>query len=632
MQITKSASLVTTLVLLQTLPSTLLALVEPDRTNSIAYNSFVHPSLSSDTEFVPLDAAQALVDINDQTGWIHGSEISSQDVYVDVRSGRIANIPLNTPIYPGNNPLLWRIAPLDSYHDGREEDGITDQEYSDMAIQGVKQWLIQHQDALSISVSELFAEGSVRTAVHDNGNLIQVNMGRTYNNITVVNSRAFATVKSGNLVNVGFEKWDSLGDGFDSTPSLTLDEAREKLAGWSGAELVLSGMGLDERERNDLCEPTLQILTLANHNDTIRKRTRIPKNRNIGAETTSYHNKETGYRHILAWRVCPTFRNRQREIMEGLIDAQTGEIYSFVDKVDYFSGTGSVYPLSNDGIGPEGMSQSGWPMPFLQIKDANTGDVVMTDTGGNFFSSGKNNVKFRGRYVLMSDGCGEASLSVQGDFDWGGSTGTDCITPGYGGRGNTHSSRSGYYELNKIMEIARSHLPSNDWLKLRLTANMNIKDSCNAYWDGSTINFFRSGDNCANTGELAGVFDHEWGHGLDNNDVYPDIVMPSGEGIADIYSALRLGDSCIGRGFFSEPCPQSGDPCINNCTGVRDIDYEQHASGKPHTLTWTINNCEAYDVSYQALFIPRLYGAFGSVISPRYTGMTTTHLSKSSCV
>jgi hypothetical protein len=47
-------------------------------------------------------------------------------------------------------------------------------------------------------------------------------------------------------------------------------------------------------------------------------------------------------------------------------------------------------------------------------------------------------------------------------------------TPGHGGPGNTHSSRSGYYELNQIMAIARSHLPSNEWLKLRLTANMNI--------------------------------------------------------------------------------------------------------------------------------------------------------------
>jgi hypothetical protein len=65
---------------------------------------------------------------------------------------------------------------------------------------------------------------------------------------------------------------------------------------------------------------------------------------------------------------------------------------------------------------------------------------------------------------------------------------------------------------------------------------------------------------CSNTGEIAGVFDHEWGHGLDNNDLTPTIVKPSGDGIADIYTALRLGDSCIGRGFFNNPCSQFGDP------------------------------------------------------------------------
>lgn len=32
---------------------------------------------------------------------------------------------------------------------------------------------------------------------------------------------------------------------------------------------------------------------------------------------------------------------------------------------------------------------------------------------------------------------------------------------------------------------------------------------------------------CANTGEIAGVFDHEWGHGLDDNDVSPKIVEVS---------------------------------------------------------------------------------------------------------
>lgn len=31
--------------------------------------------------------------------------------------------------------------------------------------------------------------------------------------------------------------------------------------------------------------------------------------------------------------------------------------------------------------------------------------------------------------------------------------------------------------------------------------------------------------------------------------------------------------------------------CINDCTGVRDIDFEQHQSKAPHTLTWTNANC-----------------------------------------
>jgi hypothetical protein len=72
-----------------------------------------------------------------------------------------------------------------------------------------------------------------------------------------------------------------------------------------------------------------------------------------------------------------------------------------------------------------------------------------------------------------------------------------------------YSSRYTSDELNKIMEIARSHLPSNVWLQGRLVANMNINDSCNAYWNGS-VNFYRRGGGCGNTGEIAAIFDHEW--------------------------------------------------------------------------------------------------------------------------
>jgi hypothetical protein len=80
------------------------------------------------------------------------------------------------------------------------------------------------------------------------------------------------------------------------------------------------------------------------------------------------------------------------------------------------------------------------------------------------------------------------------------------------------------------------------------------------------------------------------GHGLDNNGVNPNIANP-GESIADIYAAIRLNTSCIGRGFFTtQTCGGYGDACdgtpSNGCTGVRDIDFMNHECNLPHTISW----------------------------------------------
>jgi hypothetical protein len=112
---------------------------------------------------------------------------------------------------------------------------------------------------------------------------------------------------------------------------------------------------------------------------------------------------------------------------------------------------------------------------------------------------------------------------------------------------------------------------------------MNLNSTCNAFWGGGAVNFYRSGGGCNNTGEIAGVYDHEWGHGMDANDAVPSISNP-GEGIADIYASLRLNTSCIGRDFRATPCGGYGDPCTT-CTGVRDIDWANRSSGMPHDLS-----------------------------------------------
>ena len=126
------------------------------------------------------------------------------------------------------------------------------------------------------------------------------------------------------------------------------------------------------------------------------------------------------------------------------------------------------------------------------------------------------------------------------------SGGTDCTTPGTGGGGNTHASRTQFYHLNRAKEVGRGWL-NRPWLNEQLTANVNIADTCNAYWNGSTVNFFRSGGGCGNTGEIAAVSLHEYGHGLDSNDGNGGSPENgTGETYGDFTAALATHSSCIG--------------------------------------------------------------------------------------
>jgi hypothetical protein len=108
---------------------------------------------------------------------------------------------------------------------------------------------------------------------------------------------------------------------------------------------------------------------------------------------------------------------------------------------------------------------------------------------------------------------------------------------------------------------------------------MNVNKTCNASWNGTTVNFFRSGNGCSNTGEIAAVFLHEWRHGLDQNTGGAAPDKGTGEAVGDTFAFLETRDSCIGRNF------QPGitcHNCDNACTGVHDV--ASFAAGGGHTI------------------------------------------------
>ncbi|HEX3129258.1 MAG TPA: hypothetical protein VH394_18130 [Thermoanaerobaculia bacterium] len=272
-----------------------------------------------------------------------------------------------------------------------------------------------------------------------------------------------------------------------------------------------------------------------------------------------------------------TFRRRgSMGTWRARVDAASGLLLEFRDVNAYAKANGGVYPKSyifND--------ETVLPMPYA---DLSTGGF--TDSAGNFPGSGTVSSTLTGQYVDINDSCGSISLTSNalGSLLFGTSTGTDCTTPGSGGAGNTHSARTQFYHVNRAKEIGRGWLPSNTWLNAQLPVNVNIQSVCNAYWDGFSVNFFRSGSGCGNTGEIAAVSLHEYGHGLDSNDGNGfSADNGTGEGYADITAALLLHDSCMGQGFRTTNCAGYGDACTS-CTGVRDVDWAKHTSNTAHTV------------------------------------------------
>lgn len=106
-----------------------------------------------------------------------------------------------------------------------------------------------------------------------------------------------------------------------------------------------------------------------------------------------------------------------------------------------------------------------------------------------------------------------------------------------------------FHHLNLMVQKAKKYV-SSAWMDRPLTANVNLSQTCNAYWDGYSVNFFSAGGGCGNTGLISDVMYHEWGHGFDENTGGIDDGAYS-EGFGDIMSMVMTNDSRLGPGFRS---------------------------------------------------------------------------------
>ncbi len=453
------------------------------------------------------------------------------DVFWDTRSNRPELISgQGIPFIPGpGNDLVDRCL----Y--GQPADMLNKYIISDSALR----FMQDNPDLLRVDPSVLELYPDATRPIGKNNRLWFINFKQVHENIPVKGAGVFFRVNSGNITQFGAHKIIDIPSDFSVKPAVSADKALDIAI--NHALTAIDG------KLDIVVPPELLILpTFGEGRDGV-----------VGEPYQGEPGK--GYGARLVYEL--TFRlNPHMETWFAVVDAQTGDLLQFEDSNKY---AGAVYGsvFLEDNLTPEAPA----PFPYAQ-----TTQGVTTSGGRLDYPGGSVTTSMDGQFVQISDNCGTINLtSPDGDLNFGSSPNTNCSTPGYGGNGNTRASRTAFYHTNDIIMKAKAYMPDNTWLQNNLLTNVNINSTCNAFWDGTSINFYREGSGCSNTGELSPVIYHEWGHGLDHNTSFTTPDSSSSEALADAASFLHNRVPCIGHNFF---IGGGGD-----CTGVRDVSTRPHA-------------------------------------------------------
>ncbi|MBI5646063.1 MAG: hypothetical protein HY962_03960 [Ignavibacteriae bacterium] len=174
------------------------------------------------------------------------------------------------------------------------------------------------------------------------------------------------------------------------------------------------------------------------------------------------------------------------------------------------------------------------------------------------------------------------------------------------------SERNVFYHMTAFRNYFRALDTSATLSDLdrQLQGIVNVNQTCNAFWDPAktTLNFFKAGGSgaqrCGNTGEIADVVYHEFGHGIQQF-MYTKIRRSGisnqalGEAMSDIVAMMIRDDPRLGIGFFVDG-PNEGTlrNADNNYVYPKDIFPEYHDNGQILTgAVWDMRKAIGLDIT-----------------------------------
>lgn len=267
-------------------------------------------------------------------------------------------------------------------------------------------------------------------------------------------------------------------------------------------------------------------------------------------------------------------------------DARTGEVLFSESQVFHADVSGTIAGQATQGFAADACNpeaQTG--MPYARVTAGSTN--VFADANGNFVvpnpGTGSVNVTsdfgLAGRYFKVADNAGPVSLLSQSIPSGGSAT---LVHNAANTDANVRAQVNAYLHANIARDAILASNPNYPVIagqqdSSAFQINVQVSGTCNAFYNGSSINFYPAGGGCNNTA-FATVVHHEFGHHMvasagSGQGAY-------GEGQSDVLSVVISESSLLAIGFQS---------CS---TGLRNADNNnQYSASGCSTAGSAIHTC-----------------------------------------
>ncbi|MCC6406483.1 MAG: hypothetical protein IT453_04920 [Planctomycetes bacterium] len=307
----------------------------------------------------------------------------------------------------------------------------------------------------------------------------------------------------------------------DTLPSLSAAIATELALGWFRTDTAT--------EATFVGEPKLMI------DQAVRGKFRLP---------------------ALAWEITVISEEQGRAAgYVYRVDANEGTLSSRAAAIHHFDVSGNVKSMATPGNFPDIASnpETAQNMPYLAVTSSSGN--AKTDANGNFTIVGASapvSATFRyqnGTYATVNNNAGAAYTLTQNLTAASGNNVTmnspvnDLVT----------AQANCLLWIGKMRDWTRSVNPADATSDFLATANANIASTCNAYYNGSSVNFYQAGGGCTNTANSSVVI-HEMGHWMNDRYSSGNGSDGFGEGNADNFSTYILEDPIVGHDFCGTGC------------------------------------------------------------------------------